>query len=178
MAAYEPIRELRELFARERMLAFCDVRLPLPGAPSGILRINRPGDEVRSGHYLALLFLIDAEDDAQRLEIERWLASVRWADWSDRLHMIDMVIDMPNAESPTGLVQKQVDVYLKPDVQVSHPETIGAIHRTLPAISRMEIGEMVAWDEAEVGSPGVAAASPAATGLMGRLANLLRRGRS
>ena len=92
--------------------------------------------------------------------------------------MIDMVIDMPNAESPTGLVQKQVDVYLKPDVQVSHPETIGAIHRTLPAISRMEIGEMVAWDEAEVGSPGVAAASPAATGLMGRLANLLRRGRS
>lgn len=173
---FEPIRELRELFARERMLGFCDVKLPLPGSPSGILRINRPGDANRSGHYLALLFLIDAETDERRLEIERWLGSVKWAEWPERLHSIDMVIDMPNAESPTGLVQKQVDVYLRPEVEISRPETIAAIHRTLPAISRIEVGEMVAWDEAAA-SPAGQVASEKASGLLGRLASLLGRGR-
>ncbi|MFM8305019.1 MAG: hypothetical protein ACKOA9_12110, partial [Actinomycetota bacterium] len=91
--AFEPIRELRELLSRERMLAFCDITLPLPGSPTGIARINRPGDSNRSGHYLALLFLIDAEPDERRLEIERWIGSIPWADWPTRLHSIDMVID-------------------------------------------------------------------------------------
>ncbi|MBU6281729.1 hypothetical protein KGQ64_05760 [bacterium] len=173
---FEPIRELRELFARERMLGFCDVRLPLPGSPSGILRINRPGDSNRSGHYLALLFLIDAESDETRLAVERWLASVKWAEWPEKLHSIDMVIDMPNAESPAGLVQKQVDVYLRPEVEIGRPETIAAIHRTLPGISRMEVGEMVAWDEAEA-APAGGTKDARAGGLLGRLAGLLGRGK-
>ncbi len=173
---FEPIRELRDLFARERMLGFCDVRLPMPGSPSGILRINRPGDANRSGHYLALLFLIDAETDQGRHDIERWLASVKWADWPSRLPSIDMVIDMPNAESPPGLVQKQVDVYLRPDVEIARPETIAAIHRTLPAVSRIEVGEMVAWDEAEAAAPG-GAKDAKASGLLGRLAGFLGRGK-
>ena len=159
------------------MLGFCDVTLPIAGSPTGILRINRPGDANRSGHYLALLFLIDAESDERRLEIERWLASVKWAEWPDRLHSIDMVIDMPNAESPTGLVQKQVDVYLRPEVEMARPETIAAIHRTLPVISRIQVGEMVAWDEAE-GASASGAKDAKASGLLGRLAGLLGRGRN
>jgi len=178
MAAFEPIRELRELFARERMLGFCDVTLPIPGAPTGILRINRPGDSQRSGHYLALPFLIDAESDEQRLAIERWLGSVRWSDWPERLPSIDMVIDMPNAESPAGLVQKQIDVYLRSDVEIGRPETVAAIHRTLPAISRIQVGEMVAWEGAEASSASGGPKDAKASGLLGRLAGLLGRGRS
>lgn len=175
--AVELVRELREIFARERMLAFCDVKLPLPGAPTGILRINRPHDSGRTGHYLALLFLVDAESEQHRHEIERWLASVSWADWPNRLKAIDMVIDMPNAESPPGLVQKQVDVYLRPDVALGSPETVAGVHRTLPALSRIEVGDLVAWEEVASPSPG-SATDAGSTGILGRLAGLLKRARS
>lgn len=173
--AIDPVRELRELFAHERMIAFFDVTLPLPGSPTGIARVNRPVDPSGSGHYLAVLLLVDTPDEERRERVVAFLAAVPWSTWADRVHALDVVLAMPDAESPPGLVQKEIDVYLRADTSIANDEVVEALHRTLPALSGIAAGPITRWEDVSPG-PAAAPADPGASGIVSRIAGLLRRG--
>jgi hypothetical protein len=169
MKAINIDRQLQDLVASEEVLAFFDFMLPLHGdaAVEGLCKVSRPRERRSKSTYLSIFFIIDAADAAQHRAVEAHLKRADWNAAGDHLDGVDCFVAIPNRGHSSGLVLKEVDVFLD---GTREPDIAFVRDVLQPAIARaadLRASPVTVWDDpAEA-----AAAAPAKDGggLLGRL---------
>ncbi len=142
--------QMSALFEQEKMLAFFDATIHLPGRPpvDVLGRLSRPETNAAGNSYLSMFLLIDTPDEALRAEVESFFKRIDWSRWRQLFDGIVEVVPMPPMHALSDLYIAAVDIITR-DENIAHvlggPRLLG----TLGQISDIEIGQITSWGDAE-----------------------------
>ena len=106
--------EYFDLLKKEEIFAFFDFSLRLPGDRnvSGLCKVSRPKSEGAGSHYFAMVFILDAADDAVCQALNEYFKAIDWEDLRGSVPGIVSFVAMPHLSQRAGVYIKEVDVYL------------------------------------------------------------------
>jgi hypothetical protein len=142
-------QQLMGLFDKEKVLAFFDFQLVLDQNESvqGLCKISEPKEGQAKSPYLALLFIIDAVDDAAEKKVDALMKGISWMGFKNHLRGSTMIIPMPRVASDTRHYLKEVDIYLSPDVRVSRSYIVDHLYPAIVTMLGCRGNEPIFWDE-------------------------------
>ena len=140
-------QELIDLYAGEQMLAFFEFTLERPGneALSGLCRVAQPKPHRSTLRYLSLIFLVDTDDSATRLVVQKALARLEGSALKTAVSgMTDGAI-ISSLDSSTESYIAQTDLLLGSEVNKAFITT-----QLIPAIARiaqLHLTHVEWWEE-------------------------------
>ncbi len=142
-------RQLRELFKKERMLAFFDFRVSLGGAEplSGLCKISQPKGGSPQPQYLSLLFLIDTPNATDWQQVGDYTGHLNWDAFLRELPGVETVLPLPHLHRGTGIYFKEVDIYLNSAEQITKPYVLSKLYPAILRVMKLTGGEVVFWDD-------------------------------
>jgi len=166
-------QELRELAAKEQVLAFFNFVLPLPGAGEveGLCKVAHPQERNSRVSYVALLFVVDAPDAAVLRAVDAHMRAIDWDGIS--IAGVTGVLAVPHRSAGAGLFLKEVDVYLEDSQVASAAFVRNVLQPAVARVAKLRPGELTVWEEAAPAAPAAPAPAPAGASLVGRLRRMV-----
>jgi hypothetical protein len=142
-------KQFVDLFKKEEMLAFFDFLLPLAEnrTAAGLCKISRPKGDLQQGRYLALLFLIDAPDEALREEVTAYAKRIPWNHLAELAPGIETVLSIPDLHSGSGFYYKETDLYVSGKVELSKAYVVSKLFPAILRVTGFSARELVFWED-------------------------------
>jgi len=174
------IQQFVDQHAREDMLGFFDLRLAgeAAGTLAGLCKISRPTPGTSKLKYLSLTFTIDVPDEDARRRADEALTRLEGGALSATLPQVVEVVPVPSLDTTAESYVRQIDFLLEDPID---PGRFFVGERLLPAVAavtRIQVGEVVWWDDATQTAPVSAAKDEPGSSVASRLASALKRFRS